>query len=162
NGKIAKMSQKFGTVSVTPNHSIYDVYGNLTIPEKNPWLLNMRKINYVNRGRNDLFEISLQGSLSDDDYIWCKNQSDKKIKKNITDIAPLFRFIGAFIAEGHTTFNKANDSFLSGISSQDIDWLKSLQDDLYTFYEGPSCLVRHKKDTYKDVWELQISSEVLH
>ena len=45
NGKVAKLSQKFGSVTVTPNHSLIDIYGNVVQPETNPWMLNIRKIN---------------------------------------------------------------------------------------------------------------------
>ena len=47
NGKVAKLSQKFGSVCVTPNHSLIDIFGQVVQPKTNPWMLNIRKINSV-------------------------------------------------------------------------------------------------------------------
>lgn len=164
-GKVAKLRQKFGEVTVTPNHSIYDVYGNLTIPEENPWLLNVRKINYRRFPFLEVFDASRSNRMKKDEvYCWHKEDKTTKMFRHLSSdkLTALCDFVGAFIAEGHTTYNKANGSFLVGISNQDLDWLKKIQKSLNKFYNGPSCFVRHKKELYKDVWELQIRSKTLH
>jgi len=60
-GKIIKLSQKWGTIKATPNHSIYASNLKLTNPENNPELLAVRNINENNRkfkkGNRELLEI---------------------------------------------------------------------------------------------------------
>ena len=59
NGKIAKMSQKFGEIMVTPNHCIYDAQQQLCKPEDNPWLLAMRKLNYTSTKTNTTIKLNI-------------------------------------------------------------------------------------------------------
>ncbi|MEK6953224.1 MAG: hypothetical protein AABX29_09505, partial [Nanoarchaeota archaeon] len=61
-----------------------------------------------------------------------------------------------------TTFNKANGNWYVGISSNNKKWLESLESDLNNFYVGKYWYIRHKKNKFKDVWELQIKSRVLY
>ena len=77
-------------------------------------------------------------------------------------IRPFCRFVGAFIAEGHTSYNVANGNWYVGISSSDKKWLEGLGADINSFYNGKYWYVRHKKGSYKDVWELQIKSRALY
>lgn len=164
-GKVAKLRQKFGEVIVTPNHSVYDVLGNLTTPSENPWLLNMRKLNYVRTPNIEVFDVKPSTQIdSDEIYCWSNQDNSTKIFKQLSGkkLSSLFEFVGAFIPEGHTTFNKANGSYLVGISNQDLEWLKKIQVALNEFYIGPSCFIRHKKEDFEDVWELQIRSRTLY
>lgn len=165
-GKIVKLSQKFGSVMVTPNHSILDVNGKICTPKENPWLLSIRKLNYKpNKYRHNI-RLKLDGVYkSDKTHFWLdeKGVQSKVLKVVVDDKLMAFcRFIGAFIAEGHTTFNKANGNWYVGISSGNKQWLKELEIDLKVFYKGKCWYIRHKKGNLKDVWELQIKSRTLY
>jgi GDPmannose 4,6-dehydratase len=165
-GQLARMRQKFGEIVVTPNHSIYDTMGNLEQPEKNPWLLNMRKLNYQRVPSVDCFDM-LSSKIHikrDDVYCWSKKDTSTKVVKHLTGdkLIAFCSFIGAFVSEGHITYNTSNGSYLVGISNQNLNWLKEIQVNLDSFYCGPSCFVKHKKDGYEDVWELQIRSKTLY
>ena len=37
------------SIKITPNHSILDLNQKIKQPIENPWLLNVRKLNYFNR-----------------------------------------------------------------------------------------------------------------
>lgn len=135
-GPIAKMSQKFGSIKVTPNHSILDVNQQLAQPHENPWLLNVRKFNTA-------------GVSSIEDFP----------EKHHSDLA---YFVGAFISEGHTTFNEANGSYLVCISNGDKSWLGRLGDIATNLFNVKVCYVPHKKDEYNDVWRLEFSNKEIY
>ena len=161
--KIANLNQKFGEINVTSNHSIYDTNHQLTTPDENPWLLNVRKINYT--CNKSSLEISLSGNDHEFENEFIHKTNDTtRLKTHLSGktLESFCKFIGIFIAEGHTTYNVANKSYLVGISEQNLDFLKEIESNLKEFYDGPSCFVRHKKDNYKDVWELQIRSKTLY
>ena len=163
NGKVAKLSQKFGSVCVTPNHSLIDIFGQVVQPKTNPWMLNIRKINSVVKKPIDYVCTKLSGYRGVGPWL-CKKESGRTgyVKENIDNMGALCRFVGAFIAEGHTSFNTANNTYTVNISEQRKDWLESLQQDLYTFFDGNSCIVKHKKNGYNDVYRLEIKSRYLY
>ena len=162
NGKIAKLSQKFGSVCVTPNHSLIDIFGKVVQPETNPWMLNIRKINSVVKKPIDSICAKMPGYKNSP---WLFKKESGRIgyvKEYIDNIEAICRFVGAFVAEGHTCFNTANNTYTVNISEQSIEWLESLQKDLYTFFDGRSCITRHKKEGYDDVYTLEIKSRYLY
>lgn len=165
-GKMVKMSQKFGSIIVTPNHSILDIQGKLCVPKDNPWLLNIRKLNYRPNKYKKSINLKLDGSYkSDENYFWLDEKGVLgKVLRIVADkkLEAFCRFIGAFIAEGHTTFNKANKNWYVGISNSDKKWLENLGVDLRMFYDGKFWYIKHKKDAHRDVWELQIKSRALY
>lgn len=162
--KVVKLSQKFGSVTVTPNHSILDANQKICMPIENPFLLNVRKLNYNQRKYIESLKLCLPSRHNhDEDFIWLKNENQKiKSKLNSEEMFAFCRFMSAFIAEGHTSFNKANNGYIVGISNQDKGWLEDIRKDLAIFYTGTCCYVRHKKGDYDDVWELQINSKILY
>lgn len=148
-GKIARMTQKFGRIEVTPNHSIYDSQQRLCMPMENPQLLNIRKLNYHNDGKKrNCLKIKEFGILK-----------DEKLKSYL-------RFIGAFIAEGSTCFNKANSNFVCSISNNKKDWLIKLQEDLNKIFCVKSWFIIHKKTSgnrrFEENYELQFNSKCLY
>lgn len=162
NGKVAKLSQKFGSVCVTPNHSLIDIFGKVVQPETNPWMLNVRKINSIVKKPIDSISTKTSGCKNSP---WLFKKESGRIgyvKEYIDNIEAACRFVGAFIAEGHTCFNIANNTYTVNISEQNIEWLESLQKDLYTFFDGQSCITRHKKEGYDDVYTLEIKSRYLY
>lgn len=164
-GQICNMKQKFGSIKVTPNHSILDVNQKIRMPAENPWLLNVRKVNY-NRNIKREIELRLDGRYEkDDEYFWMdENGKCGKVKRTLSDetLYHFCKFIGAYVAEGHITYNKANNSYFIGISEQRKEWLEDLKVSLMYFFEGNTCFVRHKKEGFDDVWELQIKSRALY
>ncbi len=168
NGKMAHMYQRMGAVVVTPNHSIYDSNFKLTTPNDNPSLFAIRQLNYENYRKLNSIELSpnLNGINygKDANYIWLKSSPHKKIKRFITgrDIDLWMEFSGAFISEGHTTYNRANHAHLIGISNKNHQWLLKLKQTLSTIFKLPMCIITHKKEKYEPVYELQINSELLY
>ncbi|MCG2692574.1 GDP-mannose 4,6-dehydratase [Candidatus Parcubacteria bacterium] len=112
-GKLIRLSQKWGEITATPNHSIYDCDFNLTTPLKNPELLGLRNINHISKKKKYL------------------NFSGKKLKV-------LLRVLGAYISEGWTTYNKRNGSYHFGISNTDEEQIVLLKDDLLSLGYRPN------------------------
>lgn len=164
-GQICKLTQKFGSIKVTPNHSILDVNQKVRMPIENPWLLNVRKINY-DRNIKDQIDLKLDGVYEkDDEYFWLNERGKNgKVKRNLTQesLFHFCKFIGAFVSEGHTTYNKKNDTYIIGISEQRKEWLEDIKKSLMQFFDGNVCFIKHKKENYDDVWELQIKSRGLY
>lgn len=145
-GKIARMTQKFGRIEVTPNHSIYDVNQKLCTPEENPMLLNIRKMNYYNCGKNkDSLKTTLFGKLKGD------------------KLEAYLRFIGAFIAEGSTCYNKANRGYVCAISNNDKEWLQTLEKDIKLISDFKTHYTLHKPQNSKEQinYELVINNRKL-
>lgn len=165
-GQIVEMSQKYGSIKITPNHSILDLNQKIRQPIENPWLLNVRKLNYFNRKSLKNIKVKVKGSYEyDKDYLWLNEKGNiSKLKLNINyEYLPSFmRFLGAFITEGHTTYNKKTGNYYVGISEQNKEWLESLEKDLNNFFTGNICYIEHKKEGFKNVWELNIKSRILY
>lgn len=106
-GKVVNMKQKWGEITVTPNHSIYNSNMELTIPSKEEELLPLRKIKPF---RNQLNVIEHFGKF--------------KWKTSMDDLIYLIAF---FVTEGSTTFNKANGSYITDFSQNNIE-------DIYRIY----------------------------
>jgi len=166
NDKIAICKQKFGSIKVTPNHSLLDVTGNLCQPHENKWLLNVRKINYSFDQQNiDHLELTIpiNHTECDDNYVWAKS-STTKLTKNVSgeSLTALCRFIGAYIAEGSVSYNKANGGYITSIANNNLEWLKSLEKDLKQFFVGSCCYSQTKKEEHDNTWNLQMSSKSLY
>lgn len=169
-GQVARLTQKFGSVTVTPNHSILDIQQRVKMPIENPWLLNVRKLNYeADRVINKVVLPKSRISVLQDGWIGEKERGRiGLIKEELDDsvenqtLKDFCFFLGAFISEGHTSFNVANETYTVGISNQDKDWLEKVETALLRFFIGNTCFVRHQKDGYEDVWELQIKSRALY
>lgn len=99
-GKMIHMRQKWGEIDVTPNHSIYNSDMDLVTPSKDQELLSIRNIK---RSHNEKFKVDRFGP-----YEW---------KTSIDDLLYLIAF---FITEGSTCLNKANGSYITEFSQNDI------------------------------------------
>lgn len=104
-GKLIKLSQKWGEIEVTPNHSIYDSNFNLTTPLKNPELLGLRNINHISKK---------------DEYLGFRKER----------LFSLVRILSAYITEGWTSYNKKNGSFHFGVTNGNKKWVFRLKQDL--------------------------------
>lgn len=167
-GKLIKLRQKWGEVLLTPNHSVYNINGQLTSPVTNPELLSMRKINYFNKFPKDNFSLKIYDIHDkiidhEDGWISCESQINKKVRVDLSSDGSLqafMRFCGAFVSEGWTT--QDSKRMYVCVCQNDIEWLEELKKDLALFYDGPSCIVKHKKENYDDVYRLEVSSKVLY
>jgi len=112
-GKLIKLSQKWGEIEVTPNHSIYDSDFNLTTPTGNPELLGLRNINHISK-------------------------KNKYLNFHGEQLFALLRIFAAYITEGWTSFNKKNGSYHFGISNKDRKWILKLKCDLELLGFNPS------------------------
>ena len=167
-GKVVKMSQKFGVITVTPNHSVLDVNQKVCKPQDNPWLLCVRKLNYNPTPCKKRIKLMPYGvHRKDDKYFWFDEKGRKgKVLKYIQrrSLESFCRFVGAFVSEGHTHHNKVTGAYQIGISNSNKQWLEGLEIDLKRFFKGNVCYIRHKekKEGYKVVWELSIKSRALY
>lgn len=172
-GKLIHLKQKWGEVVVTPNHSVYRSDGQLVRPTENPELLAARKVNYYNTRprtevRLDVSETRVGSTIEIDELGWsyCEGQEDKRFRLSLNEkdgsLSAFLRFCGAFIAEGWTSFNKANGAYITGICQNDRSWLDELGKDLQRFYSGPFNIVEGRKNGYASTWQLQINSRVLY
>ena len=168
-GKIAICDQKFGSVKVTPNHSLLDVDNKLCAPEENKWLLNIRKLNYYNKSKMDRLKVFVAGRYEyDEDSIWLRskfpgrNKTEMKRFLEGEDLSALWRFIGAYISEGSTSFNTASGAYVTSIANTDKAWLESLAVDLQKFFTGSFCFTKTTSGHGNKVcWNLVMSSKIL-
>jgi dTDP-glucose 4,6-dehydratase len=155
NGKLINLRQKWGEVTVTPNHTVYNALGQLVSPADNPELLPMRKINY-------------HSWVGKHEYLFSRGEKRAKTKLAFKvsgedgTLQAFLRFLGAFVSEGWTTFNKANGSYITCICQNDKAWIEKLQEDIKCFYDGPSWIIPHKKENFKDVYRLEVSSKAFY
>ena len=164
-GRLVRLRQKWGEILVTPNHSVFDEMGQLRRPTDNPKLLPMRRLNYHNRSPLTEIVPKAKGLVVEGNRAKALSSSGSIVSlfsEHDGTLAALLRFGGAFVAEGWTTHNKANGSYIVAICQQDKSWLKELQNDLSLFCDAQSCLVKHKKDGFDDVWRLECSSKSLY
>ncbi|MBU0618727.1 GDP-mannose 4,6-dehydratase [Patescibacteria group bacterium] len=84
------------------------------------------------------------------------NEVRKKHKKTSKD---LLKILAAYITEGNATFNKANGGYIVEISQGNKKWLESLGRAIKAEFGFNYCIIRHKKQSYKLVYALQVSNK---
>jgi len=119
-GNIIRLTQKWGEVTVTPNHSIYDCNFDVAYPVDNPELLGMRNINHISK-------------------------QDRALGFSGERLRALLRVFGSYVPEGWTSFDKANGSFQCGFSNKNEEWLLSTKIDLQLIGFNSSITWRHGK-----------------
>ena len=163
-GKLIRLRQKWGEVKTTPNHSIYNSLGAIVSPTTNPELLPVRKLNFTQDSYIDYMDIKPDGVfLHDDKYSWLQTQPNTKVQKHLTGdaLCAFLTFAGAFIAEGCTSHNKTNGSYVSIISSSNVYWLKGLQQTLDKFsINMPSHITTNNKKGYNTMYHLRVNSKI--
>ena len=128
-GKIIRLTQKWGEIEVTPNHSIYDIDFNLTTPKNNPELLGLRNINHI-----------------------CKKKSYKFYSGD--KLKALLTIMGGYISEGWSIYNKNNGCYQIGISSKNKEWINNIKESFKELGYNPS--ITFTKDK---VYQLMISNK---
>jgi GDPmannose 4,6-dehydratase len=158
-GKLIHLSQQWGEVLVTPNHSVYNDMGQLVSPLENPNLLAVRRINHYNiRPKKTIFLHELIPKYLKQDFSKIKNHLSLEDKS----LQAFMEFCGAFVSEGWTTYNKSNGSYVTCISQSDKKWLELIQEKTKLFYSGKSWIIRHKKENNKDCFRLEFNNKALY
>jgi dTDP-glucose 4,6-dehydratase len=83
----------------------------------------------------------------------------RKKGKRVTD--NLLKILAAYITEGNATFNKANGGYIVEIGQKDKEWLEDIGKSIEKEFGMKSCIIRHKKNNFEDVYALQVSSKKL-
>lgn len=149
NAPVAILNQKFGQVSATPNHCLLDTNQQRCQASDNPWLLNIRKLNYNCARFNQSIKLKTKG------------QGGENIETK--DYANLCKFIGAFVTEGSSSYNKANRSYTVSIANQDKKWLESIQEaGRAIFQDLPFHYTITRKGNYAPVSNLCYNNKALY
>ncbi|MCI0457258.1 MAG: GDP-mannose 4,6-dehydratase [Gemmataceae bacterium] len=134
-GRVVTLRQKWGSITVTPNHSVYDADARLVAAETNPELLAVRKLN-VDRSRHRRYlRVCLPGIKSVNQLLYAPTADGRSRARDQfvrqlfhgPSLAALLRFLGAYAAEGNASFNKANGGWEVCIANQDLNTLKRLR-----------------------------------
>jgi dTDP-glucose 4,6-dehydratase len=147
-GHVVTLRQKWGAVTVTPNHSVYDCDARLVAAETNPEVLSIRKINVDRSRHRNYVELQLPDAVNVEGMLYAKRAGDDKrlrsthVRRRLEgeSLLALTRFLGAYIAEGSALFNQANGQWQVCISNYDLEFLKQLQRDAATFSDARSCI----------------------
>lgn len=111
-GKVVKLDSKYGQVTVTPNHSVYDCNGNLSTPKDINEVFPIRKINYFSGKKRNSITL---------------NNLEIKEEK----LEDLLLFCSAYVAEGwanaYNRKNRTSPCYSVGIANNDLQWLEQMQ-----------------------------------
>jgi len=166
-GRVVRLRQKWGSVTVTPNHSVYNADAQLVAAETNPELLAVRKINVDRSRHRDYIEICLPNIKSVDGRVYTRTAKgggrprDVYVQQSLKGEAllALMRFLGAYVAEGNALFNKANGSWQVCIGNTDLAFLEELRNDAELFTNaGSSITTRVRPGAH----QLTFSSRIVH
>jgi len=142
-GKLLCLRQKWGEICVTPNHSVYDVFGNLVSAESNPELLAIRRINYYPREHKFMNPTKTRAEGNGHLRVTLdKIYTGEKLKA-------LLRLLAAYISEGNATYNKANGSYTVVISNRDKEWLKGLAENYKLISDGSYSITKRKTGVHQ-------------
>ncbi|OYT53393.1 MAG: dTDP-glucose 4,6-dehydratase [Desulfurococcales archaeon ex4484_217_2] len=159
-GTVVRIRQRWGEVTLTPNHSIYDASLKLTTPTEVAEVLAVRKLNYLPRPINEL-SINIHNSTLEGEYIRvkrskCSLKRSFNVKRERDEIKALLKLIAAYIAEGWISYNGLEYSVC--ITNSDIGWLKDIAKGLELISDS-SYDFTLRKDC---VWQLHIPSKTLY
>jgi dTDP-glucose 4,6-dehydratase len=131
-GKIINMIQKWGEITVTPNHSIYNSNMDLVKPSPKEELLSIRTIKPF---RNQLEKIDNIGkykwTLSLDDYLF---------------------MVAFFVTEGWVSFNKSNGSYNLGFSQNDKKDIEKIEVIFKYVFNKTGHVSKDKKGCYQIIF----------
>jgi dTDP-glucose 4,6-dehydratase len=166
-GRVVRLRQKWGDVTVTPNHSVYEAGGQLVAAETNPELLAIRKINVDRSRHRDYAEIHLPGVKAVDGHLIAPTAKGGGRPREVfvlqtvkgEALLALMRVLGAYAAEGNALFNRANGSWQVCIANRDRDFLYELRNDVELFTNtGASITFREQPAAH----QLTFSSHVFY
>jgi len=166
-GKVVRLRQKWGSVTVTPNHSIYNAEAQLVAADTNPELLAIRKINVDRSRHRDYLDLHLHGIKSVGGLLYAPTADGRSKSRDVyvqqslqgEALLALMRFLGAYVAEGNALFNKANGGWQVCISNTDLEFLEQLQQDAKLFTNTASSITRREPP---NAHQLVFTSHILY
>ena len=166
-GRVVRLRQKWGSVTVTPDHSVYNADAQLVAAETNPELLAVRKINVDRSRHRDYIEICLPSIKSVDGRLYTRTAKgggrprEVYVQQSLKGEAllALMRFLGAYVAEGNALFNKANGSWQVCIGNTDLAFLEELRNDAELFTNAGSSITTRARPR---AHQLTFSSRIVH
>ncbi|MBI3912672.1 MAG: GDP-mannose 4,6-dehydratase [Chloroflexi bacterium] len=166
-GKVVQLRQKWGSVIVTPNHSVYNAHAQLVAAETNPELLAIRKINVDRTRHRDCLEIHLPEIKSVDGLLYAPTSDGRSRSRDVyvrqslagEALLALMRFLGAYVAEGNALYNKANGGWQVCIANSDIEFLEQVQHDAALITNTAGSITRR---ALPNAHQLVFSSHILY
>jgi len=166
-GRVVTLNQKWGSVTVTPNHSVYDADAQLVAAVTNPELLAIRKINVDRSRHRNCLEIHLPGVKSVNGLLIAPTARgggrprEVYVRQRLEGEAllALMRFLGVYVAEGNALFNQANGGWQVCIANSDHEFLEQIQQDVRLFSNAASNITTRKKP---GVHQLTFSSHIIY
>jgi dTDP-glucose 4,6-dehydratase len=166
-GKVVQLRQKWGSVTVTPNHSVYDADARLVAALTNPELLAVRKMNVDRSRHRDHLDITLPHVKSVDGRLFAPTAKGGGRPREVwvqqvvkgEELLALMRLIGAYVAEGSAVFNRANGSWQVVISNTDLRFLEELGEDAKMFTNA-ACSITMRR--WPHAHQLVFSSHVFY
>lgn len=166
-GNLLRLSQKWGEIVVTPNHSVYSTDNELVLPQSNPELLALRHINQQHTRDDETIRLSLPNNskFAKSDMFTNRRQhfnekhSEMKYKLKEEELKAFLRFLGAWLSEGSAHHPKDSpNSYVIQITNTDKKWLESLYIDSKKFCTAKGVIY---KSSTEGVWNLTIRSKPL-
>jgi dTDP-glucose 4,6-dehydratase len=166
-GPVVRLQQKWGEVTVTPNHSVYDANGRVVAASTNPELLAVRKMNVDRSRHRDDVDIHLPGVKSLEGRLVAPTAKGggrprevfvQQVLKGEALLA-LMRILGAYVAEGNALYNPANGSWQVCIANQDVEFLHELRNDAELFTNAASSVTLRARP---NAHQLTFSAHVFH
>lgn len=169
-GRVVTLQQKWGSVTATPNHSVYSADGQLVAAETNPELLAIRKINVDRSRHRDYVEICLPENKSVDGRLFTRTAKgggrprEVYVQQSLKGgaLLALLRFLGAYVAEGNALFNRANGSWQVCISNTDLGFIEELRNDAELFTNAASSITICARPGVRQVYQLTFSARIVH
>ena len=166
-GKVVKLRQKWGSVTVTPNHSVYNAAAQLVAAETNPELLAVRKINVDHSRHRNCLKIQLPGIKAVGGLLYAPTADGRSRSRDVyvqqvlqgEALLAFLRFLGAYVAEGNALFNQANGGWQVCITNCDLKFLKQIQRDATLFTNTAGSITQRERP---HAHQLVFSSHILY
>lgn len=168
-GDMFRLRQKWGEITVTPNHSIYSSNGALSSPTENPELLSMRKLDYNKNMFKDRIVVKNKNCRVVDGRVFavsCNGQTLnttsvlRVVEKD--NLKKLVKFLGFYCAEGSSSFCNAdgthsNHSYTVSLSNKKRGLLEELKKDVESICDAHGSISKTSS-----VYQLSYSSKALY
>ena len=166
-GRVVTLQQKWGQITVTPNHCVYDANSQLVAAESNPELLAVRKMNVDRSRHRDYIEIALPEIKATDGRLYAPSAKGGGRPREVyvqqclkgEPLLALMRVLGAYVAEGNANLNRANGGYQVCIANDDPAYLCEIQNDAELFTNAASSITWRKKPGSH---QLTFSSKIIY
>ena len=165
--KVVQLRQKWGSVTVTPNHSVYNADAQLVAASTNPELLAIRKVNVDRSRHRDCMDIYLAGIKSTGGRLYAPTADGRSRSRDVyveqsvkgDALLALMRFLGAYTAEGNALYNQANGGWQVCIANTERTFLEGIQDSVRCFCNAAGNITEREAP---NVHQLTYSSHILY